>query len=260
MFKVKIKNLATRIVWFFFLAFLGFSFIHSSGTFRNSEVDKIEYKVLPFKEGEVLITEGEIEKMFEKKFIQNKGVASELKAFSLSEIRDYFVSEPLIKRADVYIDIHQTMHIDIVQRVPFLRVILNSGKSFLMDEEGISFPLSNNYSPRLIAVTGFLPLYQQDLLSQESYKYKEVIQLAKWIQEDEFWKSTIEQIHVDEFGEFVLVPKMGPRKIILGGIENSQGKLEKLKIFYREALPDLGWNTYHSLNIKFNRQVIGVKK
>jgi cell division protein FtsQ len=254
----KLKYIGSNILWFLFLAFLGFSFIVNSGTFNRREIGKIQYKVLPLKEGEVLITEDEIEKMFNN-FIKVRENSTKIGDVPLNEVREYFINEPLIKRADVYIDIHQNLHIDIVQRVPFLRILTHGGKSFLMDQEGFAFPVSKNYSPRLLVVTGFLPGYQEGLSLAEHNQYKEVIEISQIIHEDEFWKSTIEQIHIDEFGEFVLVPKIGARKIEFGGQSNAREKLEKLKIFYREVLPELGWDTYHSLNIKFNKQVIGIK-
>jgi cell division protein FtsQ len=259
MFKDKLKNIGSNILWFLFLAFLGFSFIVNSGTFNGREIGKIQYKVLPLNEGEVMITEDEIEKMFNN-FMKFRENSKKIGDIPLNEVRDFFIKEPLIKRADVYLDIHQNMHIDIVQRIPFLRFFTNGGKSFLMDQEGIAFPVSKTYSPRLLVVTGFLPGYLEGLSNGENGKYKEVLEISKIIHEDEFWKANIEQIHVDEFGEFILVPKIGARKIEMGGSENCREKLEKLKTFYREVLPDLGWDTYHSLNIKFNKQVIGIKK
>jgi cell division protein FtsQ len=33
-------------------------------------------------------------------------------------------------------------------------------------------------------------------------------------------------------------------------------KFEKLKIFYREAIPYEGWDKYEEINLKFKRQIV----
>jgi cell division protein FtsQ len=54
----------------------------------------------------------------------------------------------------------------------------------------------------------------------------------------------------------MLVPLLGRQKVILGSVDDLKNKFERLKIFYQEAMPYTGWNTYSTLNVKYNGQVV----
>jgi cell division protein FtsQ len=58
----------------------------------------------------------------------------------------------------------------------------------------------------------------------------------------------------------ILVPRIGNHLIELGRADNLDGKLDKLKRFYKEGLNKVGWNKYKTLNIEFDKQVICTKK
>ncbi|MEZ4980905.1 MAG: hypothetical protein R2769_04815 [Saprospiraceae bacterium] len=49
----------------------------------------------------------------------------------------------------------------------------------------------------------------------------------------------VEQIHVHD-KEFVLIPKIGKQKILLGTIDELQDKIDRLKIFYEKVMPREG--------------------
>ncbi len=66
----------------------------------------------------------------------------------------------------------------------------------------------------------------------------------------------IEQIDVLPNAEFVLVPKIGNEKILVGGNENISEKLNKLKFFYQEGLRYEGWNVYQTIDLKNKDQVV----
>ena len=67
-------------------------------------------------------------------------------------------------------------------------------------------------------------------------------------------EAQIEQIAVNKLLEFELVPKVGNHKIVFGGIENLEGKFEKLMIFYKKGLSKTGWNEYSEINLKYKNQ------
>ena len=56
-----------------------------------------------------------------------------------------------------------------------------------------------------------------------------------------------------------MIPRVGNQNIILGNGDSLTVKFNNLLIFYKKALPLVGWNTYKTINIKYTNQVIGVK-
>jgi len=56
---------------------------------------------------------------------------------------------------------------------------------------------------------------------------------------------------------------VGDQKIIFGTAhskEEVQEKFKKLTIFYNEAMPFEGWNTYSEISLKFEDQIVCKKK
>ena len=95
--------------------------------------------------------------------------------------------------------------------------------------------------------------------SDGEQKLKNIFALAKFISDDKLWNSQIEQVYINRAGEFELVPRVGPHLILLGDIDDYAGKFEKLEIFYKEGLNNVGWNHYSKINLKFKDQIVCTK-
>ncbi|MOA61871.1 hypothetical protein D3C78_1871190 [compost metagenome] len=52
---------------------------------------------------------------------------------------------------------------------------------------------------------------------------------------------------------------MGEHRILLGNTEELEKRMSNLMVFYKKALPRMGWNEYKIINIKYLNQVIGVR-
>ena len=84
--------------------------------------------------------------------------------------------------------------------------------------------------------------------------------LTNIIREDRFLNTLVEQIATDNNGDWILVPKLGPTKILIGDLENMDGKVESIKKVFKKILPAEGWDKYSAINLKFKGQVICTKK
>ncbi|MNV97616.1 hypothetical protein D3C71_1927610 [compost metagenome] len=56
-----------------------------------------------------------------------------------------------------------------------------------------------------------------------------------------------------------LVPRVGDHRILLGNTEGLEQRMNNLMVFYKKALPRMGWNEYKIINIKYQNQVIGIR-
>jgi cell division protein FtsQ len=84
--------------------------------------------------------------------------------------------------------------------------------------------------------------------------------LAKFIENDNFFNSFIEQIFINENSEIELIPKIGKFTILLGNIDDLEEKFDNLKAFIQIGLSREGWNKYETINIKYKNQVVCKKK
>lgn len=183
----------------------------------------------------------------------------------IEQLESFLEQQPFIASSDVYIDAENTFHVDVTQRVPILRILDGENGSYYLDYEGVKMPAERNarivhYTARVLAVTGYVGRYTEDYLEQKESVLRQVFVLARYIYKDAFFKAQIEQIHVDEQGELVLVPKLGDHRILFGKPTNYVNKLRRLKIFYKEAMPHEGWRKYKTVSVEFENQVVCKKR
>jgi len=81
-----------------------------------------------------------------------------------------------------------------------------------------------------------------------------------YINGDRFWKAQIQQIYVNEEGEFELIPLVGAHVIVFGMFDRAGDKFAKLESFYRNGLNVKGWNSYDMINLKYEGQIVGTRK
>jgi cell division protein FtsQ len=192
-----------------------------------------------------------------------------LNKFSVTELEDKLSNNHSIKEAQVYKTIDGELVINVKQRRPIVR-IFSKNESYYIDEKGALMPLSNKYTARLLVVNGALnePFAQRYLFNYSNLNdsltdktlLDDIYRIADYIDKSEFWKAQIEQIHVDKVSGFRLIPKVGNHKIVFGGIDNLDGKFEKLMIFYKKGLSKTGWNEYSEINLKYKNQVVCTKR
>jgi cell division protein FtsQ len=53
-----------------------------------------------------------------------------------------------------------------------------------------------------------------------------------------------------------LYPRAGRHSIVLNNVQNIREKLENLRLFYRKALPKVGWNKYREIDISYKDQIV----
>lgn len=70
----------------------------------------------------------------------------------------------------------------------------------------------------------------------------------------------IEQIVVYPDGEWLLVPRVGDFDVHFGRPVNMETKLKRLAVFLGEYLPRMGWDTYSSINLKYDNQIVCTRK
>ncbi len=185
-----------------------------------------------------------------------------------ARIENTIRQQPYIERVKVYTNNKADVFIEIRQREPVLRVINKKFESFYLDGSGTLLPLNPRFPARVLVANGNIndsyinnknrrinvlalsdSVYADSLLTR-------LYKLAMFISRDKDLKNRIDQIYVNEEGEFELIPRLGAHVILLGDIEGMEEKFTKLRLFYTHGLEKIGWNKYHVINIKFKNQVV----
>lgn len=184
-------------------------------------------------------------------------------------LEDRIEQHASIATADVFRSENGILHVSVSQRNPVLRLIDGKGVGFYIDSRGCLMPLSKKHSARILVASGhfvseYLPQtgFRVDTLT-DKFGNKSVLNdlflIANFVHQDEFWSSMIEQVYVDKNQEYILVPKIGPRLVYFGNVDDYEGKFAKLKIFYNKGLKSKGWDNYRALKLQYKNQVVCVK-
>jgi len=186
-----------------------------------------------------------------------------LKNVDLQSIEKELLENPFVDKARVFTTVNGNLKAEIEQKKPIARIVYDNGLSRYLDEKGSTFPISRNYSARVLTVSGNIKTVNQ-FVENDSVSTKNLINdiniLSRFIVADDFWKAQIQQVYVNNKLEFELIPRVGGHVIELGSTENLAQKMRKLEIFYRETFGKTQWNSYKTINLKYKDQIVCTKK
>lgn len=227
---------------------------------KSSTVKEIVVDIAHLSDGESdFIKEKDIKEIVKRAFEADLSFAK-IGQVDVKRVEAILEKDPFIENAETFIDASSNLNIKITQREPILRVIDNNGLNYYLDKYGTRMPLSKYFSARVPIVTGAVPPHVNDFLERKKYGLKDVFLLVQRLNADPFFAPMIQQIIVDPSGEFTLIPILGDQKIRIGTLDDLDEKLERLKTFYKEAMPYEGWKTYRSISVKYKNQIVCKKK
>ena len=185
------------------------------------------------------------------------------------EIESRLLEKPYLKSAEVFYNVEGSLFVKITQRKPVVRIITYAGNTFYLDKEGYILPERGNFVPHILVANGYFSEDNslKNVINIEAIKDKkkysewyDALDLANFINSDEFWKAQIVQIYLNREQDIELIPRVGAHQIILGSAQNYEEKFSKLRILYAEGLKYQGWNNYEIINLKYTNQVICTKR
>lgn len=177
-----------------------------------------------------------------------------------------------VRDVSVYTAIGNEWQIDVSLKEPLARVYNLYGESFYVDEEGNPMETTGAFTARVPIFNGEIrdrisspdihEIRSNDSLRTAS-KLDDIHRIANYLNQDDLFGMMIGQVYLEKNGDFILVPLVGDQKIVFGAAgtpEIVREKFEKLKVFYEEAMSNVGWNTYSEIILKYDGQIVGKKR
>lgn len=205
------------------------------------------------------------------KRITNKGLWREgmiKEELDVAAVEELITSYSQVKSAKVFTNIGDAWEIEVELRTPIARIFNKLDESFYLDEEGEIVHTTPTHTARVLVFTGNIndrisSASVTDIINNDSLKsiqkLDEIYRISNYVCHDPLLHSLIGQVHLEKNGDFVLIPLVGDAKIILGTADSEEEvkrKFEKLRIFYKEAMPNVGWNKYSEISLKFDGQIV----
>jgi cell division protein FtsQ len=187
-------------------------------------------------------------------------VGRKMENINIHDLENKLQANPFIESAKVFMDMDGVIQVEISQRHPVLRIMNRFDQDFYIDQHGLKIPLSDNFTAQVLAANGNIDeLYANRIDTLHTKMAKDVFKTAEFIRKDALWNAQIAQIYVNQSHEIELIPRVGNHKILLGNADSLANKFHNLQIFYKQALPQVGWDKYRIINIKYANQIIGIK-
>lgn len=183
----------------------------------------------------------------------------------IKAIEDSLSTLSSVAEADAYHTLDGKLHVRVRQREPIVRVIDADGRSFYIDKDGWTMPVSTNWTARVpVAVgtvlepatsTGVRNVHAADSSATAS-RAALVYKVAQFLGNDPFWNAMIDQIVVRPDGQLELIPRVGPRRVLVGFGDKLPLHLAKLNVFYERGIANGDWRRCDRIDLRFADQVI----
>lgn len=205
------------------------------------------------------VTAGDVQQYITKDYGGCSG--KRLEEIDLARIEEILDGKSSIMKSEAYITPDCVLHVLIYQREPVVRLITPAG-GWYSDSKGFLFPVQKNYTSRVPIVDGNIPVKLSQGFRGFASTAKEkqwvtgILDLVNFMEDNRKWHDFIVQIHVNDNGELVIVPRKGKEKFVLGRPEAFGKKFAKIENYYKYIVPEKGEGAYSSVNVSFDGQIV----
>lgn len=241
---MRFKNLIKYLVFLILIVCLGF--LYSFSSLRN-EQKKVSNIIVQFEDGENnFLTHLMVNKLLIQSgdSIQNQAKS----VINLYKLENNVTQNPYVEKASVFLTIEGMLKSIIKQRAPVARII-NEYESYYVDKQGVKIPLSDNFSSRVLLVSGIF----------NDKNLEEILPLIHTILSDNFLQKEVVGISRSSAGEYQFAVRSGDYKINFGKLTEIDVKIKKLKAFYNKTFEDKTIQNYKTINVKYHNQVVCTK-
>jgi cell division protein FtsQ len=201
------------------------------------------------------VDEKDVESLMDLNEANLKG--SNLDRLNLREVENRIKTNPFVLDADLFADLKGNLVAEVELRRPMARIVNATAPDAFIAEDGTLLPVNGRYASRVVLVSGAMTqrMLESGNLSR-SAEFAPYLDLIRFVRDDEFWSAQIAQIDIGSKGRITLYPQVGSQRIEFGLPEEIETRFRKLMIFYKEILPQRGWNRYERVNLEFANQIV----
>ncbi len=156
-------------------------------------------------------------------------------------------AHPMIRNAEVSVDLNGNLNALVEQRMPIARILGSTDTYLDMDNE--MMPLSSEHAVQVPIVSGFKAAYQEDLYN-----------FLMYVRKDELLNIAVTQVSFDSAGEAMLWLRAHRVKVMVGKLDGIEWKMPNFKAMIAKLEKDKTIDTIDKIDLRFNHQVIIVKK
>lgn len=179
-----------------------------------------------------------------KKIVEKNNPSQRIGDVDIPQLEKKINAMPAVDSANVYLNLNGKLNLDIKQRVPVFRMNYKD-QDFYVDEKGVEFPISKNYSHPCMLVTGNI----------KKEDYPKLVELVKKINADDFSKKYFIGVSKEK-GSYNLLTSEGNYKVEIGDLDHIEFKVKGFKTFVEKYLVYQDPQKYNKISVRYQNQIV----
>lgn len=179
-----------------------------------------------------------------KKIVEKNNPSQRIGDVDIPQLEKKINAMPAVDSANVYLNLNGKLNLDIKQRVPMFRMNYKD-HDFYVDEKGVEFPISKNYSHPCMLVTGNI----------KKEDYPKLVELVKKINADDFSKKYFIGVSKEK-GSYNLLTSEGNYKVEIGDLDHIEFKVKGFKTFVEKYLVYQDPQKYNKISVRYQNQIV----
>ena len=221
-------------------------FLYSFTGKRNLNRKVTKAEVVFVGENQLFVKQQAVNKLLIENRQDSKTIA--IDALDLNKLEKTIDSHPLIDKSEVSVSVDGVLKAVVKQKTPIAR-INGKGASFYIDYKGNKMPLSDNYTARVLLVSGEI----------NDKNKEDLAKLFRVIYDDVFLKKNIIGMQVMPNGSVLMLNRNYNFKIDFGQLINVEQKFKNYKAFFQKVVLDSSIAEYKKIDLRFAEQVVCTK-
>ena len=221
-------------------------FLYSFTEKRNLNRKVTKAEVVFVGENQLFVKQQAVNKLLIENRQGPKTIA--IDALDLNKLEKTIDSHPLIDKSEVSVSVDGVLKAVVKQKTPIAR-INGKGASFYIDYKGNKMPLSDNYTARVLLVSGEI----------NDKNKEDLAKLFRVIYDDVFLKKNIIGMQVMPNGSVLMLNRNYNFKIDFGQLINVEQKFKNYKAFFQKVVLDSSIAEYKKIDLRFAEQVVCTK-
>lgn len=179
-----------------------------------------------------------------------KLVGKRMGSIDASEIEEALKLSPYLESADIVKCQDGRLLIRVSQLVPIFRVF-DGESSYYVNRAGKHMSANMYYHSDVPVVQGHFT---------RKYPATRMLPLIRYVESDSLLHSLVGMYCVKDTNNIIIVPNISGHVINIGSADGFENKFAKLMQFYRQVMPKKGWETYDTISVKWNHQIVATRR
>lgn len=174
---------------------------------------------------------------------------------SVSEINTHDLEKRLnsidkIESANCVFYNKSRLRVEVTPLIPVAR-IFDGNKSYYINKDGKRMTANVRYHVDVPIISGKFG---------KSNDASSLLNVLNFIQADSAWNALISGIKVAKNHDIIITPMIKGHVINFGDTSLIENKFARIKTFYKEVMPQKGWNYYDTISVKWRGQVVATRR